>query len=157
MIAEESILTNNVLKQILESISTAIIIADKEGNFVLWNDKADDILKMQKTSNFQQWIEYYSIYHMDKVTEYKEGEAPILRALAGESITGEKIWVKNKNIEGLYLTVDAFPLLEKENIVGSVAIFSDITEKLRMEMLFAEFAERFEHIKQLLTESILSK
>jgi len=148
-------ITYEMLKQIIDKLSSGVIISDADGNFLLWNKKAESIIGMDiKNPSLANWTEYYKVTKKDG-TQLKVEEIPIIKALAGITTSNEVVLVKNIKIpDGVFLSVDSFPLETADGKKTGAVIFYNISEKIRMEELFDDIARRFEHLKSLLQVTI---
>ncbi len=117
--------------KVLKAMPYGIIISDKSSNFVFWNDKASHIMHITAQAIKQQdWVKKFGVYDLDKTTMYKTEDLPMSKALRGEFIDSEKLYIKNENMEeGIYIKVTAFPVLENDEIIAAVVMFDDITDE----------------------------
>lgn len=147
-------LSQKNLFQVIERINYGILICDKNGKFELWNKKAQDLLAINEEILYRDvWTEYFQMYKLDG-TEIDVEHYPLIKALKGIRTLNEVIMVKNITND-VIISIDSFPLENQENeIVGAVAVFSDVTQKVKMEQLFEDLLVRFDHIKLLLESSI---
>lgn len=129
----ESKISIETYKKIIDKIPYGVIIADKEGKIIFWNEISYKTFKEDLIhSPLKHWVEDWGVYTADKKTKFKTEELPLVRALNGEIVTGEKLFIKNDGIkEGTYIKVSAFPIYNMNNkdINSAVVIFEDITHE----------------------------
>lgn len=151
-------LNESILKNVVEKINHAIIISDTQGNFLLWNDSAKDILGMRPAIVKQEvWDSYFGIFKLDG-TKYETHELPIMKATKGIETKKERLYLTDGITgEGRYLDVDAFPVIDTNgNIVAAAASFNDVTKTMKIENAIEELENRFSHIIVLLQNSFFT-
>ena len=121
-----------ILKCVVDSMGDGVVVADRNGKFLLFNPAAERILgigAVEGTPN--DWTHQYGIFEADQVTPYPASELPLAQALRGLSVNGEDLFVRNAKIpEGAWISVTARPLKEENGAVwGGVAVFGDITQR----------------------------
>jgi len=121
-----------ILRSTLYHLHEGVVVADKDGRFLICNHIARTLLSTVMNGKIPQaWSEITGAYKMDGVTPYEREELPSLRALSGEDFFETEILVRNELCPaGLWLSVRANPL-RKENgeIFGSIVFFHDVTRK----------------------------
>ena len=149
-------LTEVILESIINQLNHAVIICDKDGNFILWNTAAKEMIGLEEDiASTGTWQNYYYASKEDG-SLYEDKDYPIMRAvLKGEAIKKERMLINNRSKEIVsWLEVDAFPVKDdKGNIIAGVASFNDITKSLKLESLVDEITTQFEHLKQLITNN----
>lgn len=144
--------------KVLKAIPYGIIISDKNSEFVFWNEKASYIMHMTAQAIKQQdWAKKFGVYSLDKATMYKTEDLPMSKALLGEFVEGEKLYIKNENMsEGIYIKVTAFPILEDKTIVAAVVMFDDITEEQKLyESVIYKITELESYLKDLINVKLI--
>src|SRR5438874_5845004 len=77
--------TNEILESILANMGDAVIVADKEQKFLVFNPAAKQIFGMGATATTAaEWPRQYGLYLLDKVTLYPAEELPLARSIRGE-------------------------------------------------------------------------
>ncbi len=128
---------NKTLRTILNSLAEGVVVTDKDGKFLFTNPVAKNIVGVElKDVNPTEWASAYGTYYPDRITPYLSQQLPLARAMKGEEVTDEIIFVKNpEKPEGLYINVSARPLKDSEDSVkGGTIIIRDITESKQAEM-----------------------
>jgi sigma-B regulation protein RsbU (phosphoserine phosphatase) len=124
------------LRSTIYSLSEGVIVADKEGRFLLCNKTAKSILESGATNRSpQSWSEVHGCYKTDGVTPYLPEELPPARALAGETVSETEIFIRNEQYPyGIWISAGATPLRSNEGeIRGSVVTFRNVTTKKEAE------------------------
>ncbi|MFH1700932.1 MAG: SpoIIE family protein phosphatase [Candidatus Zixiibacteriota bacterium] len=143
-----------LLKNIFESLADGVIVADSEGDFLLFNPSAESILGIG-TRNIGpgDWPSVYGCYQKDKKTLYPPDLLPLARAIKGERVHDEPIYIKNNDkLDGIWISVSGQPLADEGGeIWGGLVFFRDITEKMNikesMNSNFQQFTALLENQK----------
>lgn len=124
------------LSALIDSITDEVWFADTQGKLVIANPSAlrefgidlDDMIKVETLAKSLE------IFRPDGSPRPVE-EAPALRALSGEVVVNQEMIVRiPASGELRYRQVNAAPVRDATgNIVGSVSVVRDITERKRME------------------------
>jgi PAS domain S-box-containing protein len=125
-----------ILQSILDSMGEAVIVADNDGKFILYNPAAKKILGI--TNNTETAFDFdrrFPLYRDDKTTRYNYDELPLIRGIAGQSVDGFEAYVDNPNFpEGGWVIGSGRPLQDDiGNMFGGVAVFHEISELKRTE------------------------
>jgi len=122
------------LKAILWSLSDGVVVADKHGNFLLFNPEAERMLGMgARDLDPGEWSAEYGCFYTDKVTPFPPDRLPLYRALRGESIEKELIFIRNRGkTSGLFISVSGRPLIDENDCIwGGLVVFRDVTRQER--------------------------
>jgi len=122
------------LKLVLDNLGEGIVVADNEASFVLFNQAAEEILGLGSLNlPPEEWTSAYGIFKPDQVTPCPTGELPMVRAMHGETVADELIFIKNSALlEGRWIDISANPIKdEQENVTAGVIVFRDVTERIR--------------------------
>jgi len=140
---------NKILRTILNSLAEGVVVTDKDGKFLFTNPVAKKIVGVgPKDVNPTVWASAYGTYHSDRITPYPSKHLPLARAMKGEEVNNEIIFIKNpEQPEGLYLNVSASPLKDSEDSVhGGTIIIRDITESKLAETELKKGEERLKAV-----------
>ena len=101
-----------LLQAILQSVRDGVIVANKEGKFLVFNPAAVDIVGLgPKDLPPEQWQAYFGIYLSDQVTPCSTHENPLYRAIQREELVDMQLLMRNANRpDGVWLNVLACPL-----------------------------------------------
>ena len=124
-----------LMETVFDSISDGVVVADAEGNFIIFNPAAENIVGMgMMEAPPDQWTDKYGLFYLDKKTHVPTSEVPLVRAIGGQAVDDMEIFVRNdKKPEGVYLNVSGRPLTGDRELGGGVVVFQDITIRKRAE------------------------
>lgn len=140
---------NRVLQSILASIADGVCVCDVEGRFIVFNPAAERILGRGVIEDRPAaWTAHYGLYLPDGETPIPEAQLPMVRALRGEEVVEEEVFVRHDALSSpVWLSVNAQPVRDSDGqITGAVAAFRDFTEAkqsreaLKVERRFLEYA-----------------
>ena len=118
---------------VFESISDGVVAANPEGKFTIFNSSAEQIVGMgMVASSPDQWQDRYGIFQADQRTPVPTDQLPLLRAMRGESIDDEEVFIRNeKRPEGVFISVNGRPLHGDADTRpgGGVITFRDVTKR----------------------------
>jgi len=142
------------LRSILLSLSEGVIVADRNGKFVFFNPVAERILGIGlRDIEPDEWTEVYGCFLPDKVTPYPANQLPLARAMRGEEVADEVIFVRNPEVpSGVWILASARPVRNAEGIAeGGVVILRDITTRKNA----CESSERLSSAVEQTADSVL--
>ena len=123
--------TNEILRSILSNMGDAVIVADKDNNFLVFNPAAERMfgsgaLQMPST----EWSHRYGLYLPDKITPFPHDELPLLRSIRGEDVDNVEMFVRHERApHGLWIETTGRPLRgANDDVLGGVIVCRDITE-----------------------------
>ncbi|MDZ7330748.1 MAG: SpoIIE family protein phosphatase [candidate division KSB1 bacterium] len=128
---------NKTLKSILDNLTEGVIVADQIGKFVYFNPTAEHILGIGPVdASVVEWSSIYGTYYPDKISPYPSKQLPLARALRGETIIDELMFIQNfHRQEGIFIEVSASPMKDSAgSIIGGIVILRDVTSIKQAEM-----------------------
>jgi diguanylate cyclase (GGDEF)-like protein/PAS domain S-box-containing protein len=133
--AKESLLRRvQLLELIIDSMSEGVIVCDTNGDLLVVNQSARQMLKIDSTSSSLSQIHAaYDNHHDSESIAPFWHHHPLLRALAGEKVQDQDLSLFDRR-HNLSLTLNhaAAPLVDKRGqIIGAIDVFRDSTEKHR--------------------------
>ncbi len=123
-------LSKELTDAIIESVGTGVIVADSDGKIILENHAARQITgRSIKDIDQSALSKAYGIYHPDCSTPVEEHELPLIRALNGETVSGEELALIKDSIEDTrFVHVNATPVRNRNGQqLGAVVAFDDIS------------------------------
>jgi PAS domain S-box-containing protein len=123
-----------LLRDILNSLTDGVVVADTSGRFIHFNPAAERILGLGLVGvPLEDWSPLYGCFYDDGVTPIPSGELPLARAITGETTRDFPLFVRNASVPGgVWLSINAAPILDEAGlIVGGVAVFRDVTAQHR--------------------------
>jgi PAS domain S-box-containing protein len=131
----------STLRAILGSIGQGVVVTDREGKVTLYSEAAQRIIGAAPLDRLGgDWADHFGLFKADQETLYRLEELPMARALNGESVDGELVFVRNaEHPEGLWTRNYARPLTGDDGeTLGAVVVFGDVTaERERDEAVLA--------------------
>ena len=128
--AEELSRTNEILQSILSNMGDAVIVADKDGKFLVFNPMAERLFGMGATQTTpSEWSHRYGLYLPDKVTLFPHDQLPLMRSIRGEEVNNVEIFVRHEKApKGLWTRINGRPLRDSNGeLLGGVIVCRDIT------------------------------
>ena len=122
---------NQLMETIFDSISDGLIVADPNGDYLMFNRSAERILgKRVPDSKLHERSEIYGTYRPDRTTPYPVEELPLTKALRSESTDDVEIFVRNEERpDGIYVSMSGRPLRDQSGeLSGGTIVFRDVTE-----------------------------
>ena len=111
-----------------------LLVVDRDGAALLSNPALRRMLGLKENENVpKNCARECGFFHADKVTRIEPEETPTSRAVAGENIDEDEIFIRHgANSEGSWAHVTARALRDEQGIIhGAVAVFHDITAHKR--------------------------
>ena len=121
-----------LLRTVLESLTEGLIVADEQGNFILFNPEAERILGLgAKEVAPAEWSSAYGCYLPDRVTPYPSDQLPLAQALEGREALDELIFIRNPaQPEGVWITASGRPLRDhRGRVCGGLVVIRDMSER----------------------------
>ena len=135
------------LQAVLNSLTDGVIVANLKGEFLFFNPAAARILGMgSRDINQSNWSSIFGIYKVDMVTPYPYKQLPLSRAIKGEEVIGEHIFIKNPKLaEGVWISISASPVRDENGkVYCGIVVFRDITGIRRRQDSLERFASGVE-------------
>ncbi len=120
----------STLRSIITNLGEGVVVADRQGKFLLFNKVAQAILGLGAVdAGVEEWSRAYGCYRPDKKTPFPSTELPLARALAGEQVAETEIFIRNPHRpEGVWILARANPLCDDAGRVqGGVVVIRDVT------------------------------
>jgi signal transduction histidine kinase/DNA-binding response OmpR family regulator len=139
------------LNLILENIGDGVVVADADGQLVLSNTMAEQLLGPSALMKRPlHWGAEHGFFKLDRRTPLSPEEMPLARALSGASIDESEMFVKTPHApHGTYLSVSARTLrTERGRVRGGVIAFRDVSERKRIEALIDAQAGELSRAKE---------
>jgi PAS domain S-box-containing protein len=143
----------HILRSILNSIPTGVVVASKTGEYLLINPAAAPYTNITQEAKRDR-PEPYGVFMLDTTTPYPAEEMPLARAIRGEAATKIELFVRHESFPaGRWLLCDAVPLTADNGAVrGGIAVYNDITERKKAAQALARRAEALARSNQELEQ-----
>ena len=125
-----------LLKTIFDNISDGVIAADENGNYLIYNSRAEQIVNHSIPDiELEQRPKEYGLFYPDRKTLFPANELPLARALRGEETDDVEMFVRNRaRPDGVNISVSGrFMPLGADGKQGAVVVFRDITQLKQTE------------------------
>jgi PAS domain S-box-containing protein len=156
--------TNEIMSSILSNMGDAVIVADKSGNFLVFNPAAERMFgKGAMQMPPAEWSQHYGLYLPDKVTPFPHDQLPMIRSIRGEDVDNIEMFVRHEKApHGLWTRITGRPLRDSNGeLLGGVIVCRNITRAKEEEFFRAGQSRVLEMIaadkplSQILTELVL--
>jgi PAS domain S-box-containing protein len=119
------------LRTAIHNLSEGVIIADREGKFLICNQMAQSVLLIGKEHSPKAWCQTEGWFRDNGTSPYTQDELPATLALSGKIVAETEIFVHNDHCPaGVWIAVRANPLFDNAGeICGSVVVFHETTQK----------------------------
>ncbi len=149
-----TILNNNsVLLFLIDKFNQGVAICDMKFNIILWNEEAVKIVG-QSPDNIgkDNWVSHYKFYSRED-NELQEKDRAMYKAITEQKETKAKTIFKDNKGHEIFIDTRAYPLYDDEkNLIGSVAFFQDVTNKVKMDNLLTEVEQKLKEMQDYLQE-----
>lgn len=137
---EELLRTNEILRSILSNMGDAVVVADTDGRFLLFNPMAERMFGMGATdTTAKEWPHQYGLYLPDTVTLFPYDQLPLVRSIRGEEFNDVEMFVRHEKApKGFWTRINGRPLRGVNgDLLGGVIVCRDITESKEEEFFRA--------------------
>ncbi|MEG4453686.1 PAS domain-containing protein [Microcoleus sp. N9_A1] len=137
-----------LLQVIIDSIGDGLILANQQGEFVLFNQAAEGIFgQLTNEKSPREWSRTYGLFLADKKTFFPENELPLARAIKGEYVNDVEVFVCHPHAESRWISISGYPVVDTSSeIQGGVIVCRDITERKQSEAALLESEVRFRNM-----------
>ena len=150
---------NALMDAIFNSISDGVIVADKDGKYVMFNEKAREMGGYNPQNvHTDEAPETFGLFEPeDRQNLFPVDKLPITRALRGEHPDNVEMFVRNLQVpNGMNASISARPIYNENGVVnGGVSIIRDISERKEAEAQLTLINEQLTD-QSLLLESIFN-
>lgn len=147
------------LSQFLEAMPVGVFVLDDKGHPHYTNKAADNLLKKEMFKDLEgnKLAGFYDTYKSGTDDIYPTGELPVIKALKGESTSVEDMELRIGD-KVVSLEVSATPIYdEKKKIISALAVFQDITQRLKAKKQLEEYNQTLEQKVQERTQEIMKQ
>ncbi len=133
-----------ILAAVLEHMSDGVAIATTDGVPLVLNRAARSMLLDGPPATPSRLSQEFGLYLPDGVTPCPEDRVPLVRALAGEQVYDQEIFIcgGSQQDQPRWHSVNASPIRDGEGrIIAAVAVGRDVTDRKRAEAVRAAQAE----------------
>ena len=148
-IAERRRITE-VLDNTINSMADAVLVGDRDGNIVLCNPAAQQIMNIRVGMSPAQWTYAQKIFMADGVTTMPLEQRPLMRAVRGESFENYELTVRYPHLpEPVTFISTGGPIrLGSQDAAGGVVVYHDVSEERETERQLRQ-AQKMDSVGQL--------
>jgi PAS domain S-box-containing protein len=121
---------------ILDNIADGVVVTDREGKFILWNHKAEQIVGSgPEDVPPERWSSHFGVFRDESGDPVPVQDLPLVRAIRGEPTNMAELYLRNpRESKGRWTQVTARPLRDHQGrLAGAVAVLVDLTEQKRLQ------------------------
>ncbi|MBW4537804.1 MAG: PAS domain S-box protein [Myxacorys chilensis ATA2-1-KO14] len=127
---------SDLLQLILNKTSDGVIVADEQGQFLIFNPAAEQMFGSGATdTQREEWSEQYGLFLPDRVTPFPTEQLPLVRTLRGERVEDMEMFTRHSNApNGLWTSISGTPLIDVNGkLKGGVVVCQNTTERKQVE------------------------
>ena len=140
-----------LLESILHQMSDAVIVADKEHHFLIFNRAAERMFGVGPTdTRAESWSRIYGLYLSDEGTRFPAQDLPLARAIRGEEVEDVEMFVRHdKKPDGVWVRVSGRPLRDAAGeLSGGMVVCRDISDSKKEDIFRSGQSRVLEMIAQ---------
>jgi len=143
--------TRDTLASIVDAAAEGVLEVDADRRVVFWNAEAERLFG--RAADIERLAAGEGAYAADGATPLEEDELPIARAFRGETVDEFVFQVRDgRRPDGTHIAMNARPLRERDGTPrGAVAVFRDVTDRIRAEGTRAEMDAELGRVAEELT------
>ncbi|WP_375469479.1 PAS domain S-box protein [uncultured Nostoc sp.] len=149
-----------LMQVILDSIGDGLILANPQGEFVLFNQAAERIFgRLSNEQLCDEWSRTYGLFLPDRQTLFPDEQLPLYRAIQGEYANDVEVFVRRAPaFEGRWVSISGFPVMDmSRKITGGVITCRDITDRKQIEATVKASNERLTLLSQVANDLLLNE
>ena len=135
-VEQELVAQSDILQSILANMGDAVVVADTEERFLVFNPAAERMFGSGATRTpSATWPGLYGLYLPDQTTPCPAAKLALPRSIRGEDVNDEVVFIRHpKSPAGRWARVSGRPLRDRGGAIsGGVIVCHDITEHKRAE------------------------
>ncbi|MEP0912361.1 PAS domain S-box protein [Leptolyngbya sp. GB1-A1] len=136
----------NLLQLILDSMSDGIVVANEQGQFLVFNPAAEQMFGNGATATSKdEWSQQYGVFLPDRATPFPADELPLVRAIRGEEPKDVEFFVRHAQApHGRWVLANARPLRDESGqLKGGVVVCRDVSDRKQAENALKQSEERY--------------
>jgi PAS domain S-box-containing protein len=134
-IQKQLLRSTSVIESLFTSMGEAVLVLDVDGEIVLANRAAESLLGYLPGMTLDQLGTIIAVYHADGTTPVALGETPTARALRGEQLDQEDVFIRQPGRHDLiHLVISSCALRDASGAFnGAAVIYRDVTATREVE------------------------
>ena len=149
----------NMFQAVIDSMGDGVFVVDERGSMLFCNKSSESILGYGLMNMpFEERVRAIGNFRADKITPYPAHELPIARAIRGEAVDQEEIFIRNaRRPDGVWISVTTRPLRgNADTLSGAVSVFRDITRQKEEAAERVRFEEQLYRAQKLESLGVLA-
>ena len=144
---------NALMDAIFNSIGDGIIVSDKDGKYVMFNETIKRMAGQDPDgANTIHASDIFGLFEPDGQNMFPANQLPLARVLQGEHVDNVEMFVRNPQLpDGMDASISARPIYDENGVVnGGVSVTRDISERKKAEKQLTDLNEQLTTQTQLL-------
>jgi PAS domain S-box-containing protein len=145
-------------RTIIDSANEGIYVTDSERRFVLWNKAAERLTGYSEEEIIGRRCQDNILAHVDEEgNPLCDSECPLVIAMQKRTMVGPQIvYLRHKDGRRIPVEVYAASVFDnKGEVIGSVEVFQDVTERLKKESALKDKTVKLEALLNSIKEGVL--
>jgi PAS domain-containing protein len=118
--------------ELVNNMPHSVVVTDRDRKIIFCNKVLEPTFGEKVQSILRDtWQDSFDIFTVDRVKKYNTETLPIARAIRGETLVGEKMYITGKQCSGIYIKMCSYPIVHKGDQI-TVIIFENITEEQKI-------------------------
>src|ERR1700761_5854759 len=89
--------TNEIFRSIVSDMGDAVIVADKNGKFLVFNAAAERMFGEGATQTLPNELsDQYGLFLSDRITRFPSDQLPLTRSIRGEELNNVEMFVRHE-------------------------------------------------------------
>jgi PAS domain S-box-containing protein len=125
-----------LLQQIINSIGDGLLLANLQGEFVLFNQAAEKMFgQLTNECPNDEWSRTYGLFLPDQQTLFPDADLPLAKAIRGEFVEDVEVFVRrNPTSGGHWVSISGYPVHNASGqVTGGVVTCRDISDRKTAE------------------------
>ncbi|PWB59074.1 MAG: hypothetical protein C3F18_01285 [Nitrosomonadales bacterium] len=155
LMEEQAAASNRFLHSLTDALGVGIYALDAQGCCTFLNREAEKLLGWSKEELMGKSIHDVVHFQTADGTHISKSECPTHKAIKqGETFRSDQDIFTRKDGSVFNISIVAVPLLDGDQVVGSVAGFQDITERKHTEQALSESEKKYRSVVESLNEVV---
>lgn len=147
------------LEAVLEHVEDGVVAFDASDDQAFFNRAARELQDLPAAVvRTEEWAHQCGLYRPDGKTLMAKDDIPLFRALRGEVVRNQEIWIKPKAGAARVLLASGTPVTDKAGqSLGAVVVLRDSTQKKSVEEVLHDSSQKLEALLEALPDAVYFK
>jgi len=143
------------LESILANMGDGVVVIDSDRRLLVVNPAARQYIRQAEGEKVpQDWAQQHHAFGLDGKTPFPSEQGPLTRALRGEACDGVELVIYDRQGVCRSFSVTSRPVYEVDRLVGSVAVYHDVSEQRHAENDLLESQQRLRVLSEASFEGV---